>query len=87
MSMDDVTGRYVRVLTYGKALDEIEAEILQAIEDGGRVLMNTAEGLSDSGMTSRNRDAAIAEWAQGLASQHGLEWQRVGHDVLFTSRR
>ena len=48
------------------------------------MLVSTAEGLSGLGNGSDSRNAAIAEWAEGLSQVHGLEWRRVGRDVLFT---
>ena len=86
MSTPDETGRYVRVLTQGKALLDIEGGILRAASDGARVLMSTA-GLSGLDAGSDSRNAAIAEWAEELARKHGLDWQRVGRDVLFVAAR
>jgi hypothetical protein len=31
-----------------------------------------------------SEDSAIASWAEQLSQLHGLVWQRVGSDVLFT---
>jgi hypothetical protein len=77
--------RYVRVLTHGRPLPDIEGDIIQAIRDGARVLMGTAESLVVIEAGSDSRNAAIAAWADGLSQEHGLEWRRVGRDVLFTT--
>ena len=79
--------RYVRVITHGRALPDVEADVIRAAGEGARVLLSTTEGLGDLDTGSDSRSAAIAEWAEGLSRGHGLEWRRVGRDVLFTRPR
>lgn len=79
--------RFVRILTQDKTLPEIEGEIVRAVGEGVRVLMSTREGLSRLETGSDSRNAAIAVWAEGLSQKHGLDWQRVGRDVLFRTVR
>lgn len=79
-------GRYARILTHGKALPAIEDEILRSVKEGARVLVSTEDGRPSSIDTGEDsRSAAIAEWAEGLSQKHGLDWRRVGHDVLFAA--
>lgn len=79
--------RYIRVFTHGKLLTDIEGDILRAISGGARVLIRTANGPNaiDSGLATGS--VAITEWADALSREHGLDWNRVGSDVLFTAVR
>lgn len=79
----------IRIITAGKPLADIDQGIVDAIQRGRRVLVK-------AGSISNNIDfdnipqkldgasGAIASWAEGLSQEHGLLWQRVGPDVLFT---
>jgi hypothetical protein len=84
MSSPNGPGQYVRVITKGRSLPDIEAEVARAAAAGVRILVSTAEGLNGLDAGSDSRSAAIAAWADGLSQEHGLEWRRVGRDVLFT---
>lgn len=83
MSAPDGNERYVRVVTHGRALPDIEADVVRAARERTRVLMSTTEGLGDLDTGSDSRNASIAAWVDGLSREHGLEWRRVGRDVLF----
>lgn len=86
--MTNGTGRYVRVLTHGKPLEDIEDiedDIVRAVGEGARVLLSTTDGLSGLETVSDSRNASIAEWAEKLSKEHSLDWRRVGRDVLFTA--
>ena len=89
----------VRILTTGKPLELIDQGIVDAIQSGSRVLVkagsltanfpepNSEEFNSLEIDRSRKQDSessAIASWAETLSQEHGLVWQRVGPDVLFT---
>jgi hypothetical protein len=84
----------VRVLTTGKPLEGINQGIVDAIQRGSRVLVK-AGSLSanfpeltpseiDRPQKLDSENSAIASWAEKFSQQHGLVWQRVGPDVLFT---
>ena len=81
--------RIIRIFTAGKAPSEIDTEIAEAIESGSRVLVkagtlsaNFPENTAPE--THDGENGAIARWAEQLSQDHGLVWQRVGPDVLFT---
>lgn len=84
----------VRILTIGKPLEVINQGIVDAIQSGCRVLVKAGSLTANfpeinSSKISRpqklnSENTAIASWAKKLSEQHGLVWQRVGPDVLFT---
>lgn len=91
--------RIIRILTTGKPPEVIDQGILDAIQSGSRVLvkagrltanfpeLNSSElNSSELNRTQKldSENSAIASWAEKLSQQHGLVWQRVGPDVLFT---
>lgn len=80
MSAAEEKSRLVRVLTYGKEREAVEQEILRVVLSGVRVLVHTG---ADTG-TSEGEQSAVGEWAEALSREHGLQWRRVGRDVLFT---
>ena len=89
-----VMDRIIRILTTGKPLELIDQGIVDAIHSGSRVLvkvgslksnfpeLNPLENNQPQVLDSEN--SAIAGWAERLSQEHGLVWQRVGPDVLFT---
>lgn len=81
--------RIIRILTTGKPPEVIEQGIVDAIQSGCRVLVKAGSisvSFSETPMTGKpdSQSQAIANWAENLSQEHGLVWQRVGHDVLFT---
>ncbi len=91
--------RIVRILTTGKPLDLIDQGVVDAIYGGSRVLVKagslTANFLElnpievnpleiNQSQRLDSENSAIAGWAEKLSQEHGLVWQRVGPDVLFT---
>ena len=82
----------IRIFSAGKPLETIDRGIIEAIQGGSRVLIkagNIPEKIP-SGIAEKNDqklesiNGVIASWAEGLSQEHGLIWQRVGPDVLFT---
>ncbi len=71
--------RLIRVLTYGKEQEAIEQEIVSLVGGGARALVQIGaqETVTDG------EPSAVGEWANALCLAHGLQWQRVGRDVLF----
>lgn len=91
-------GRIIRILTTGKPPEFVDQSIVDAIHSGSRVLVKAGKlianfpQLSSSELSCEepnrpqkldNENSVIASWAEKLAQQHGLAWQRVGPDVLF----
>lgn len=79
----------VRILTTGKPLGLINQGIIDAIQSGSRVLVKAGSLTANFPELNRlqkldSENSAIASWAEKLAQEHGLVWQRVGSDVLFT---
>ena len=79
MSDVEERARLIRVLTYGKAREAVEQEIVDAAAAGARVLVRTG----DTESAPEGEQSAVGEWANALCLEHGLEWRRVGRDVLF----
>ncbi len=78
----DETGRFVRVLTYGKDAEAVDRAILDAVAGGHRVLVKVSFA-AESPVAAAIGDSAVADWAEALSRAHGLAWERVGGDVLF----
>jgi hypothetical protein len=76
----------VRILTTDKSREAIDQGIVDAIQRGSRVLVkvDVPSPHNFSTVISGKHDEAIANWAEGFSQEHGLVWQRVGPDVLFT---
>jgi hypothetical protein len=75
--------RFIRILASGQTLTWISQSVVQAADDGSRVLIK-ADAVADTIADKPDgNSSAVAEWADGLSQQNGLGWQRVGHDVLF----
>ena len=80
--------RIIRIFSAGKPLEAIDQAVVDAIQGGSRVLIKAGSIPSKipdgSGEKFEGASGAIASWAEGLSQEHGLIWQRVGPDVLFT---
>jgi hypothetical protein len=76
--------RIVRILTQGRELEAINRDVVAAIDGGTRVLVKAARVSDSIPMKPDGDKGAVADWAEALSQQHGLVWQRVGLDVLFT---
>ncbi len=74
----------VRVVTQGKELEAINEDILSAVQGGRRVLVKAGRVAGSLPVKPDGDKGAVADWAEALSRQHGLAWQRVGQDVLFT---
>ena len=75
--------QFVRVFTGGRGLEDINRDIVSAARGGSRVLVKAAPVADGIGEKPDGDKGAVADWAQALASENGLAWSRVGHDVLF----
>lgn len=71
--------RLIRVLTYGKEREAIEQEIVAVALGGARALVQ----IGGQEAVPSGEQSAVGEWANALCLTHGLQWQRVGRDVLF----
>ncbi len=83
MSASERRGRYVRVVTYGREIPDIEADLIRAVGGGARVLVSAGGGMNGIDAREDSRNATVAAWAEGVCREHGLDWRRVGRDVLF----
>lgn len=75
--------RIVRVVTQGKGLEVISRDVAVAISGGCRVLVSAARVCDRIPVKPDGDQGAVAEWAEALSQEQGLNWRRVGADVLF----